>query len=153
MSALFEQRTLLDAISPPRTSRADFRALWAIAGSERARPDPIDPEKTPGAGTLPEPDDPNPSPTGCAKCATCTSEPVIGPRFRLRAQPELLNEINRFARRANQSFGCPAPLAKIFRLTRRANQFYNSRRPDPQRGVSRSSRTLGRGCGGRSWRC
>jgi hypothetical protein len=29
-----------------------------------ARPELIDPEKTPGAGTLPEPDDPNPSPTG-----------------------------------------------------------------------------------------
>jgi hypothetical protein len=29
-----------------------------------ARPELLDPEKTPGAGTLPEPDDPNPSPTG-----------------------------------------------------------------------------------------
>jgi glutathione S-transferase len=28
----------------------------------------------------------------------------------------------RIARRANQSSGCPAPFAKIFRLTRRANQ-------------------------------
>ncbi len=29
-----------------------------------ARPELTDPEKTPGAGTLPEPDDPNPAPTG-----------------------------------------------------------------------------------------
>jgi hypothetical protein len=28
------------------------------------RPGLTDPEKTPGAGTLPEPDDPNPAPTG-----------------------------------------------------------------------------------------
>jgi hypothetical protein len=29
-----------------------------------ARPELIDPEKTPGTGMLPDPDDPNPSPTG-----------------------------------------------------------------------------------------
>jgi len=28
------------------------------------RPELTDPEKTPGAGTLPEPDDPNAAPTG-----------------------------------------------------------------------------------------
>lgn len=28
------------------------------------RPDLIDPEKTPGTGMLPDPDDPNPSPSG-----------------------------------------------------------------------------------------
>ena len=42
-----------------------------------------------------------------------------------------------FARRANQSFGCPAPARKIFRLTRRANQLYNSRRLVPTRGALR----------------
>jgi hypothetical protein len=34
------------------------------APGPHARPELLDPEKTPGAGTLPEPDDPNPSPTG-----------------------------------------------------------------------------------------
>ena len=29
-----------------------------------ARPELLDPEKTPGTGVLPNPDDPNPSPTG-----------------------------------------------------------------------------------------
>ncbi|MEA2944235.1 MAG: hypothetical protein QOD09_4764 [Bradyrhizobium sp.] len=29
-----------------------------------ARPELIDPDKTPGTGMLPDPDDPNPSPTG-----------------------------------------------------------------------------------------
>ena len=29
-----------------------------------ARPELLDPEKTPGTGMLPDPDDPNPSPTG-----------------------------------------------------------------------------------------
>jgi hypothetical protein len=50
------------------------------------------------------------------------------------------------ARRANQysigEFFCPVPFAKIYRLTRRANQFYDSRRPVPQRG-ERTSRTRG----------
>src|SRR6266852_719604 len=39
---------------------------------------------------------------------------------------------------------CPALLAKIFRFTLTPNQFYIHRRPGPQRGVSRSSQTLGR---------
>jgi hypothetical protein len=42
-----------------------------------------------------------------------------------------------FARRANQSFGCPVLARKIFRLTRRANQPYNSRHPVPHRGAYR----------------
>src|SRR2546423_8655263 len=47
-----------------------------------------------------------------------------------------------FACRANQSLGCPAPLAKIFPFSATPNQFYNSRHPVPHtRGVSRSSRT------------
>ena len=39
---------------------------------------------------------------------------------------------------------CPALPAKIFRFTLTPNQFYIHRRPGPQRGVSRSSQTLGR---------
>jgi hypothetical protein len=43
---------------------------------------------------------------------------------------------------ANQ---CPAPFAKIFRFTSKANHLHMFRHPGPiQRGVSRSSRTLGR---------
>src|SRR5260221_13554336 len=38
---------------------------------------------------------------------------------------------------------CPAPFAKIFLFSPDANQFTESRRPVPQRGVSRSSRTRG----------
>src|SRR5882724_736739 len=47
-------------------------------------------------------------------------------------------------RRAVGRFSCPALLAKIFRFTLTPNQFYIHRRPGPQRGVSRSSQTLGR---------
>jgi len=42
-----------------------------------------------------------------------------------------------------RDLGRPVPSQKIFRLTRRANQWQHSRRPVPQRGVSRSSRTRG----------
>src|SRR6266568_2279246 len=56
-------------------------------------------------------------------------------------------------RRANQfvlsEMVCPAPFAKIFFFPPDPNHFTDSPRPVPQRGVSRSSRTLGTGCGGR----
>ena len=49
-------------------------------------------------------------------------------------------------RRANHSPNfetpCPAPRAKIFRLTRRVNQWFESARLTQERGGSRSSRTL-----------
>jgi hypothetical protein len=48
---------------------------------------------------------------------------------------------------------CPVPLAKRFRFALGPNQIYIPRRPASQRGVSRSSRTLGAGCGGRGRRC
>ena len=48
---------------------------------------------------------------------------------------------------ANQ---CPAPFAKIFRFTSEANHFHSHVIPPRKRGVSRSSRTLSAGCGGRS---
>jgi hypothetical protein len=45
---------------------------------------------------------------------------------------------------------CPALFAKIFRFRRRANHRYKLAPSRPEkRGVSRSSRTLGAGCGGR----
>jgi hypothetical protein len=45
---------------------------------------------------------------------------------------------------------CPALARKIFLFFRRPNQSYVSRCPAPlKRGASRSSRTLGAGCGGR----
>jgi hypothetical protein len=44
---------------PPPKSEPDI----PVPGPH-ARPELLDPEKTPGAGTLPEPDDPNPSATG-----------------------------------------------------------------------------------------
>ena len=44
---------------------------------------------------------------------------------------------------------CQAPKSKIFRFAVDPNQMHILSRPGPQRGVSRSSRTLGRGCGGR----
>jgi hypothetical protein len=50
----------------------------------------------------------------------------------------------------DQRFRCPALQRKIFRLTRRANHPYKAAPSRPlERGVSRSSRTLGAGCGGR----
>src|ERR1700736_2045062 len=39
------------------------------------------------------------------------------------------------ARRANQRFGCPVPLAKIFRFTRRANHLYKFAPSHPTRGA------------------
>src|SRR5258705_10448339 len=44
---------------------------------------------------------------------------------------------------------CQAPKSKIFRFAADPNQMHILSRPGPQRGVSRSSRTLGMGCGGR----
>jgi hypothetical protein len=56
-----------------------------------------------------------------------------------------------FARRANQPKCCPAPPAKINCFAATPNHPYNPRHPAPaKRGVSRSSRTLGAGCGGRA---
>ncbi len=47
----------------------------------------------------------------------------------------------------------PALLQKIFPFSFPPNQSHNSRHPGlTERGVSRSSRTLGAGCGGRGWR-
>src|SRR4051794_37756793 len=57
--------------------------------------------------------------------------------------------IRRVTRRANHRFGCPVPFAKIFSFSFHPNQIYIRRVPLPLRGVSRSSRTWGAGCGGR----
>src|SRR5258708_35324592 len=92
--------------------------------------------------------------------------PVIGlaeGETRWRGMPEGKNPVN-FAR-LGKSVGFPKsslaagkPTGKVsqiiseiqkFRLPTDPNHFYIPHRPDPQRGVSRSSRTLGRGCGGR----
>jgi hypothetical protein len=50
---------------------------------------------------------------------------------------------------ANRPLVCKALPAKRFHFTPDPNQNYIQSRPGPQRGVSRSSQTLGRGCGGR----
>src|SRR6266850_1611545 len=44
---------------------------------------------------------------------------------------------------------CQAPKSKIFRFAAYPNQMHILSRPGPQRGVSRSSQTLGMGCSGR----
>src|SRR6202011_5190012 len=53
------------------------------------------------------------------------------------------------ARRANQRFGCPVPLAKIFRFTRRANHLYKFAPSHPTRGAYHDRHERGVGCGGR----
>jgi hypothetical protein len=48
----------------------------------------------------------------------------------------------KFVERDQSDLGCPVLFAKIFPFPIAPNQIYNPRHPVPQRGVSRSSRTL-----------
>jgi len=55
----------------------------------------------------------------------------------LREKANFSSQFNKSACRANHLKVCPAPPAKIFRLTRRANHLYSSARLTRERGGSR----------------
>jgi hypothetical protein len=63
--------------------------------------------------------------------------------------PHGLARNGRFVEAFQSDLPCPVPFPKIFPFPLDPNHFYIPRHPVPQRGVSRSSRTLGTGCGGR----
>src|SRR5260370_601711 len=62
----------------------------------------------------------------------------LGPHPQHTSAYDSIRSCRLFARRANQSFGCPAPFAKIFRFTPDPNHFYISRHPVPHRGAFRA---------------
>jgi hypothetical protein len=72
------------------------------------------------------------------------SRPGLPRLLALRRQPNLLKRINVNCPTGKSLNSCPVAGAKIFRFTLPPNQNYIHRCPGPQRGVSRSSQTLGR---------